>query len=175
MKIFVKALPALLFFSFFWISWIDFEEEKSEVDCVVELGPDFIINFWDTPQIDAVMNRPLSEIDEIIWSPSENLSCTDCLNPILTITEVEDVCISLTLRFDDGCEASDEMCIFIDGCNGENFTENKINSITPQSISDNAEIELEIAQFQFVRIEIVENDQVTHSLFEGWQEVVCII
>ena len=86
----------------------------------------------------------------------------------MTVTETEDVCVSINVKFDDGCEASDEMCVFIDGCGGENISENKINRITPQSIADNAEIELEIAQFQFVRIEIVENDEIINTLFEGW-------
>ena len=169
MKILIKTIPVLLLFSFLSISWMNFNDEKPEVDCLVQLGSDILIDFWDSPQIDALVNRPLSEIDEIIWSPSENLSCTDCLNPILTLTEAEDVCISLNVKFNDGCEATDDMCIIIAGCGGEsNFTENNINSITPQSITDFAEIELEIAQFQFGHIEIVENDEITHTLFEGW-------
>jgi len=168
MKILIKVFPVLFVFSFFCISWIDFNDERSAVDCIVELQPDILINFWDTPQIDAFMDRPFSEVEEIIWSPSENLSCTDCLNPVLTITEPEDVCISLTVWFDDGCEASDEMCVFIQDCIVGNLWENMINSITPQTISDTAEIEFETSQFQFVEIDIIENDEIISTLFESW-------
>lgn len=169
MKVFVKVFSVLILFSFFWVSWIDFDNETSLVDCEVILGGgDIIINFWESPQIDAFMNRPLSEVEEIIWSPSENLSCTDCLNPVLTITETEDVCISLTVKFNDGCEDSDEMCVYIRDCIVGSEWENNINSITPQVISDTAELEFETSQFQFVQIEIVENDEIINTLFEDW-------
>ncbi len=167
MKILIKVFPVLLFISFFCISWINFEDKKTADTCIVELSEDIYINFWDSSQIDAFTNRPPSEIEEIIWSPSDNLSCTDCLNPILTITETEDFCISLTIKFDDGCEASDELCITILGC-GDTYSENKINSITPESISNTALLELEIVQTQYVHFEIVENDEISHTIREGW-------
>ncbi len=165
MKNFIKLFSALFLFSFFSFGWVDFDDEKSRVDCLVDAGPDVISVFWDSYQVNAVINRPLSEVEEITWSSAENLSCSDCLNPV--VTTGEDLCLSLTVKFNDGCIASDEICIFIDGCN-ETVYENKINSITPQSITDDAEIELEIERTQFVHFEIVENDEILYTIKEGW-------
>lgn len=165
MKAINKIFLVLLIFSFFHISSIPLEGEMSEVTCIVDLGGDVITMFWDSVQLDAVMNRPLTEVEEFTWSPTENLSCTNCLDPF--VKTYEDVCVSLTVEFTDGCIATDEVCIFIDGCN-EGSYENQINSITPMNITENAEIELEIARKQFTQIDIVQNDEILYSIFEGW-------
>ena len=45
---------------------------------------------------------------------------------------------------------------------------NAINSIVPQQIETTAEIELAIERTQFVHLELVDNDEVTHEIWEGW-------
>ncbi len=165
MKIFIKLVPVLFLFSFVTFGWTNFDNGKPIVDCEVDLGPDVEIDFWDSIQINPLISRPVFELEEITWSPTENLSCADCLNPYVSTNE--DICINLTVKFDDGCIASDEICILLKGC-GEEFTENKINSITPQSISNDASIELEIVQTQYVHFEIVENDEILYTIQEGW-------
>ncbi len=166
MKLFRKVIPALFLISLFNLSWsVTDPESVQDTTCVVYLGDDDIINFWEEYQIYGVTNYPSNEIEEIIWSHSENLSCTDCLNPV--VTTAEDICVSLTVHFSDGCIASDEICIFIEGCHNNNY-ENKIHSITPTNITETAVIELEIARSQFTQIEIVQNDEVLYSIFEGW-------
>lgn len=166
MKLFRKVIPALFLISFFNPDWTVSEPESALVTtCEVDLGEDAMVNFWDSLQLHAATNYPFNEIEEIIWSHSENLSCTDCLDPVVTTSE--DICVSLTVHFSDGCIASDEICIFIEGCHNTNY-ENKIHSITPTNITETAVIELEIARSQFTQIEIVQNDEVLYSIFEGW-------
>jgi hypothetical protein len=167
MKTFKNISILIFLFSFFSTSWTNFDNENAVDVCIVQLESDVLINFWDSIQVHAVTNYPLDEIEEIIWSPVENVSCTDCLDPFVSASE--DICISVTITFDDGCIASDEICVFVQGCGeGEVFLENKINSITPESISNEANIELEIAQTQFVHFEIVENDEILYTIKEGW-------
>jgi hypothetical protein len=166
MKLFRKVIPALFLISFFNPGWsVSDPESALATTCEVDLGSDAIINFWEEYQINAAINYPSNEVEEMIWSHAENLSCTDCLNPV--VTTAEDICISLTVHFSDGCIASDEICIFVIGCHSTNY-ENKIHSITPTNITETAVIELEIARSQFTQIEIVQNDEVLYSIFEGW-------
>jgi hypothetical protein len=40
------------------------------------------INQGEEYQLDVQINLPLDEVAEIIWNPTYNLSCTDCLNPV---------------------------------------------------------------------------------------------
>ena len=141
--------------------------EQTVNNCEVYVGEDVIIPFWESYQIDGLVNYPASEIDELIWSHPDLLSCTDCLDP--EVNTFEEVCITLTVNFSDGCSASDEICIFLQDCVvGPSFSENKIVSLSPQPVADSSTIELELVQTQFVRIETVENDEVTHTIYEHW-------
>ena len=52
----------------------------------VELEPQVTLKLGDSYQINTLVSLPLSEIDQVSWFPSINLSCDDCLDPIATPT-----------------------------------------------------------------------------------------
>ena len=53
-------------------------------------------------QLQATVNVAQSQIAEIIWTPSENLSCDDCLNPQVTATDGPEEYL-LTVIHENGC------------------------------------------------------------------------
>lgn len=85
-----------------------------EVDTMitVNMAPEIVVNL--DPEIeyidglenilDAIVNIPEEDIATILWSPSENLSCYDCLSPII-LSGVNQV-YSVTVVDSNGCQAS---------------------------------------------------------------------
>lgn len=62
------------------------------------------LSFGEQYQLQVITNIPGGEIVSVVWTPSEGLSCSDCLNPILTgglHTEY-----SVTITDINGCEIS---------------------------------------------------------------------
>ena len=51
--------------------------------------------------IKPILNIPASTIGEIIWTPADNLSCSDCLEP--QVTAIEDMTYSLKIVDNFGC------------------------------------------------------------------------
>ncbi len=62
------------------------------------------IDLGDSYQLNALTTLPTSEIESIVWTPSETLSCDDCLNPIATPFQQTSYEIVVTSK--DGCVAS---------------------------------------------------------------------
>ena len=56
--------------------------EPAEV--VVDLGLDVDLQFGDSYQLQALTNLLPSQISQIVWTPVESLSCSDCLDPVAT-------------------------------------------------------------------------------------------
>jgi hypothetical protein len=134
-------------------------------DCELQIDEDINIQLGDSFQINPVFSCPFNEIESISWSPADFLSCTDCVDPI--VQPLADQCYTMSVTFTDGCTTTDEFCVFLRSCDSP-FSENAINSINPQQINDQAEIELEIARTQFVHLEIVEDDVVQYVIWEGF-------
>lgn len=73
----------------------------TELDLEIQLG--------DTVRLEALVNVPLSEIDTIIWTPAEYLSCSDCLQPYAfpnSTTEFTIIVIN-----NNGCMATDKITL----------------------------------------------------------------
>ncbi len=79
----------------------------------VSLLPEVVLQLGQNYQITAVSGIPLSEIDTIIWSPVEGLSCTNCLDPRVEsiLNEIE---YSLTIINENGCKASDQIMLRVE-------------------------------------------------------------
>ena len=60
------------------------------------------LSFGEDAQIIAQTNIDPSNVQNITWSPSENLSCSDCLDPIITATTSGTFTIIITDN--NGCE-----------------------------------------------------------------------
>jgi len=73
----------------------------------VNLIPEVELSIGDDFQIVANTNIPPNEIAEIIWTPTEYLSCSDCLNPI--VTPQSDILYTVIIKNDNGCSEMAEI------------------------------------------------------------------
>jgi len=60
-------------------------------------------------QLNPVLNVPASEIAAVLWSPSQGLDCTDCLNPLAT--PQSDITYTVLVTTIAGCTASADIAI----------------------------------------------------------------
>ncbi len=72
-------------------------------DLRLTLTADLELNYGDRRTLQLEVNRSPDEIVSIIWSPSEQLSCNDCLNPTITARQSEEY--TVVVRDIYGCEA----------------------------------------------------------------------
>jgi gliding motility-associated-like protein len=72
-------------------------------DLRLTLTADLELNYLERRTIQLEVNRSPDEIVSIIWSPSRQLSCSDCLNPTITARQSEEYTVVVRDIF--GCEA----------------------------------------------------------------------
>jgi gliding motility-associated-like protein len=77
----------------------------------VSAGPDLVIDIGDEANLTFETNLPSEYIDSIIWGPSHLLSCSICPSP--TVSLFEEAMFSVTLVTVDGCEATDQLNVFV--------------------------------------------------------------
>jgi len=75
----------------------------------INLGDDFTIDNLGDVELSISSNAPIQNIS---WSPIDNLSCTDCPNPIATITNT--VTYRVTAESASGCTAEDNITVILD-------------------------------------------------------------
>lgn len=75
----------------------------------VELGEDYIVSLGDSVMLDAYNYD--NRFSSFAWSPVEGLSCADCPQPTVTITDTKT--FTLTVTDSMGCTASDNVQIFV--------------------------------------------------------------
>lgn len=98
--------------------------EGPQYDAFTE--PSISINQGETSQIVVETNIPANEISEIIWEPTDFLSCTDCLNPISN--PPNDITYVVTIIDINGCFVQDSVTILV---------REKINIFVPNTFSPN--------------------------------------
>ncbi len=79
---------------------------------IVSLVDEVELQLGESYQLTANTNVPPGQIDSIIWSPADSLSCVNCLNP--TARPTSEQLYSLTIVDDKGCRASDEVLFRVD-------------------------------------------------------------
>ena len=79
----------------------------------LQLAPEVTVEMGQNYQIEAITNFDTSQIEQIIWSPTTNLSCTNCLNPRVD-TILNQIQYSLTLINENGCVASAQITLRVD-------------------------------------------------------------
>lgn len=86
-------------------------ESSFEIDAVVpvstEIIPEIAIILGQNVELELTVNKDINDIESIIWSPSDGLSCDDCLNP--TFIGEESQAYSVTVIDINGCEAATEI------------------------------------------------------------------
>lgn len=70
----------------------------------IDLLASITLNSGEEQQLVVDVNIAPNEISTIEWTPSDGLSCTDCLNPILTAA-IQDLEYSITVTDINGCTA----------------------------------------------------------------------
>lgn len=73
-----------------------------------------------------------SNIERYSWSPPDNLSCTDCMNPVASPLKTTNYTVEVTSNF--GCTATDDVTIFITCDNSQVFIP---NTFTPNGDGNN--------------------------------------
>ena len=88
----------------------EFFSIPSVPEIIVNLDPELIVELGESGQLVAIVNIPLSQIDTIVWTPTDDLSCTNCLDPYV-LTPLEEIIYRVTVTDLDGCTASDEIIL----------------------------------------------------------------
>lgn len=75
----------------------------------INLATSLSINLGATQQLNVNVNRPDSVLTLVQWSPPDNLSCADCLEPVLTAHTPGTY--TILVQDENGCTASAEILI----------------------------------------------------------------
>jgi len=106
----------------YWVELTDLENNCSNTDSfmldtpvVPELTLPQVLNLelGDNYQFSPELNIPAGQLTQIIWEADAELSCYDCLEPIVTAFSDGDI-ISLTVISEDGCESTAETRIRVE-------------------------------------------------------------
>ncbi len=81
-------------------------------DLELELGEDLEIVLGDSVLINPMINISSSEIDTIIWTTNNQISCSDCLTPWLSPSYTSTY--SVQIIDENGCMDTDEITIRVD-------------------------------------------------------------
>jgi gliding motility-associated-like protein len=90
----------------------DYSDTVSIIDpteLVVDLPDQIRISLGEDFQLNAIVNPTPSQFS---WSPTDGLSCTDCLDPV--IQPIDNIIYALTAALTDGCTASDSIRVLVD-------------------------------------------------------------
>lgn len=79
----------------------------------VSLQASITLSSGENTQLNVDVNIPDDEIASIAWTPATGLSCTDCLDPILTASS-EDQIYSVTVTDINGCEVMASIQLLVD-------------------------------------------------------------
>ncbi|MCC6724155.1 MAG: gliding motility-associated C-terminal domain-containing protein [Saprospiraceae bacterium] len=77
----------------------------------ISIAPTLSIEAGASVQLNPVLNISPSDIANILWSPSDGLSCTDCLNPIAS--PANDATYTVEITSTGGCTASASVAVTV--------------------------------------------------------------
>ena len=93
----------------------EFEIEESGEEMTLELTANLVgrnhIEEGETIQLLALLNVPMDQIDSIVWTNPDLLSCTACLDPTATPLVATNFTVSVYMN---GCEISAELFIHVE-------------------------------------------------------------
>lgn len=81
-------------------------------ELIVELAQEVEVELGDTYQIEALVNIPEFLLDTIFWSPNENLSCSDCLDPVAF--PLQSTTYQILVTDQNGCPATAKILLRVD-------------------------------------------------------------
>lgn len=78
---------------------------------------DSVLVYGNSLQFIVITNNyPYAWMNNYTWTPAEGLSCSDCLNPI--VSTYTDQTYTLTINYGDGCVAVDSITVYADAESG---------------------------------------------------------
>jgi len=81
------------------------------LELVLDLGQDQEINIGDSLLVNPVINIPESQIDTVIWTATETLSCDNCLTPWLM--PVSTTTYIVEVIDENGCVDTDQITVIV--------------------------------------------------------------
>jgi gliding motility-associated-like protein len=99
---------------------VDANDCNTTVDVTIEPGdifdltlePKVTMKLGDSYQINTQINVPLSDIQSILWTPGNGLSCDTCLSPLATPAQT--TLYRLTASNKNGCEDTAPLLLIVD-------------------------------------------------------------
>ena len=111
-------------------------EEKLEFQ--IQAGDDLRLPLGESFQLQANFSQLPNNIN---WSPTDFLSCTDCHNPV--VTPLENICYVVEAMNEDGCLTTDSICIEVETTALNQLTSSKKNTfhISPNPVQHEINVE----------------------------------
>ena len=129
-------------------------------ELIIDLDPTLWIDLGEGGQLNASISIPLSDIDTIIWSPGDSLSCTNCLNPIVNV--VNETLFKLLVIDLNGCEAEEEILVQVKKDKGVYIP----NAFTPGNNDGNNDVFMIFGNNDIIK------EVNTFQIFDRWGEKV---
>ncbi len=84
-----------------------------EIMIEIDTASSVLIQLGEDYQLNALVNLDEQDIDTILWSPATGLSCTDCLDPIVT-DAFNEITYTVTVINVNGCSETEEITLRVE-------------------------------------------------------------
>ena len=78
----------------------------------VEIEEEIVIPFGDSTILPTLLNIPIAEVDTILWTPTDYLSCEECLNPVAAPLETTNYRVQVVDQ--NGCSNGTAVRVVVD-------------------------------------------------------------
>jgi gliding motility-associated-like protein len=126
----------------------------------IELPSELVVQLGEAGEIQAYVNIAPGQIDTIIWTPAEGLSCTDCLNPI--VNSFSEMQYAVSVIDTNGCAISSQVLYRI---------EKARNVYIPSAFSPNNADGINDRFMIYAKAGIIESIN-TFQVFSRWGEMI---
>ncbi|MBK8566609.1 MAG: gliding motility-associated C-terminal domain-containing protein [Saprospiraceae bacterium] len=83
-------------------------------ELIVNLGADLLIELGQTATITAQYTVPASQLDTMIWTPSDLLPCPEMPCDVQEFSPTQQTVVTLTIIDENGCKADDLLTVFVE-------------------------------------------------------------
>ncbi len=80
---------------------------------VVEMGADLVVELGESVTLQVQYTVPSSQLDTILWTPSELFPCEIMPCDVMEITPLQQTSVEVTVIDTNGCEGSDILALFV--------------------------------------------------------------
>ncbi len=94
-------------------SWTTQVTLNDPEELVVDLGANILVNLGETATIQAQYTVPSSQLDTLIWTPSDLFPCPQMPCDVQEFLPTQQTVVTLTVIDENGCEADDLLTVFV--------------------------------------------------------------